>query len=286
MLNITIDEDFTEVCEKDFLPMLKSNKGFCHFKNITINFFGNALSMLEKEFPNAGNDHAVVINNLTKVISGAEQPKKIWGINEHGGSLHFIYDFIEGRDVIRLSYKDVEELRISCFMTTSPLPKSIINRDEGLCFSGLKSVKEVLIAILYYYAYNGYKLARCKHCRKWFATKTFKEEYCKRISPCYELTVCGEKILRDKTPCLEAVEKIKQRFKDRKKQIYNKWDINGEGDCEELNKNFKEYMERIKVSPTVENICECQKYLYSENMPKKGERRKGTNSFKRGLLGT
>ena len=128
---------------------------------------------------------------------------------------------------------------------------------------------------------------RCKHCGKWFATKTLKEEYCDGISPCYGLIVEGKKVLGSERTCKDAVGIIKQRLADRKKQIYNKWYAEGfEDECFELNERFYKYKTAIKENPTVENITACMIYLYSHRMPaQERPNRRKSNAERRRLLG-
>lgn len=75
------------------------------------------------------------------------------------------------------------------------------------CFSML----DVIFAVLHYLLWNGYKFKRCEHCQKYFATKSFKQKYCKRKS-----TYKGYEHLE----CKEAVDHIMKFLKQRKKAIY------------------------------------------------------------------
>lgn len=74
--------------------------------------------------------------------------------------------------------------------------------NEEFSFENIKSLNQLLVCILYFYAYNDLKLVKCQHCGKWFATTTFKEKYCKRASP-----VAGYTHLK----CEQAVRNIKQQ---------------------------------------------------------------------------
>ena len=282
MLDISIDKESTIVRNTD-------TDGKWTIK--TTRFFGIVYATLERDFPNfecseMGN---LIVDHISKKIAGKkeEKPIYIFHCEEIGTSFYNLLMFIDNREELTPTIKDIEALRIQHRMTKTFLPVSL-NDDDGMRFEGVKTVTEVLIAALYYYAYNGFKLRRCKHCGQWFATKTLKEEYCNNISPCYGLVVAGKKVLGSERTCKDAVGIIQQRFAHRKKQIYDKWYIEGlEDECEELNKQYKYFKNLIKENPTVENITACMEYLYSDDMPKQERpNRRKSNAFMRELLGT
>lgn len=133
------------------------------------------------------------------------------------------------------------------------------------------TMREILFSVVHYYILNGYKLAKCKHCEKWFATKSLKIEYCERISPCYNMVVSGKPVLRKPQKCEQAVKTIKQRLEDRKESIYQNWYVNHPDKLYEPNGLLNEYTRlknAMKAAPTVSNIVAFQEYLYSETMPK------------------
>lgn len=256
----------------------------------TARFFGVVFSAMEKHFSNFNSDKlaASIKTHMKKVISGTPENDKtyIFHCRELGSNYLNLLDFIGDRRVLDLSLKEIEDLRIKHRMTTNYLPSSFGCAD-GIRFDKLRNVTDVMIAALYYYAYTGLKLIRCKHCGMWFAAKSLKEEYCDSISPCCNMVVMGKKVLGAEHTCKDAVRIIKQRFSDRKKQIYNKWYIEGlEDECFELNEEYFKHKNRLKENPSVENIIACMEYLYSERMPKQ-ERpsRRKTNTFMRELIG-
>ena len=283
MLNISIDKENT---------IVQNTKTNGQWTVKTTRFFGVVYESLEHNFPNfdpaqMGNMIAFhVCNKLAE--KKIEKPTYLFHCEEIGTSLYDLTMFIDGKKVLSPTLQDIEELRISHRMTTNYLPVSIEDKDS-MRFANLKTVTHVMIAALYYYAYNEYKLARCKHCGRWFATKTLKEEYCDGISPCYGLTVAGKKVLGSERTCKDAVGIIKQRLADRKKQIYNKCyleDIDTDR-IDELNRKYQFYSSAIKESPTVSNITACMEYLYSDSMPKQERpNRRKSNAEKRRLMGT
>ena len=144
------------------------------------------------------------------------------------------------------------------------------------------TMREILFSIVHYYVMNGYKLARCKHCEKLFATRSLKTQYCARISPCYRMVVCGKPVLREPLQCGQAVAVIKQRFKDRKRSIYNSWYVSQKHIGELTNaflNTFTDGFSAFNKAPTVANARALHEYLYSDEMPKQTRpNRKGGSS--------
>lgn len=278
MVSLTIEKDYLYLQNKDGA-----------FRNSTLHFWGNALAMLENAFPASDYEKPEFwVANFVKAANDDQKATMIWGMQEFGNALYSMYTFIDGRNIIKITREDIERLRITHNMTANFLPTNLADISEGMRFDNLSDVTQVLIAILYYYEYHGYSLVKCKHCGKWFATKSQKNEYCGRTSPCYNLVVCGKKVLSSKRTCNDAVGIIKQRLADRRKQIYNKWYAEGlEDECFELNERFYEYKTAIKENPTVETITACMEYLYSDRMPKQERpNRRKSNAEKRRLMGT
>lgn len=283
MLNISIDKENTVVY----------NTETCRPWTIkTTRFFGVVYAALEKDFPNfdCSKMGDIVINRISNELAGKQPEKRayLFDCEEYGISLYNLLMFIDGQTVLSPTLKDIEDLRMVHRMTTSYLPISV-DEPGSMRFEKLRNATQVMIAALYYYAYNEYKLARCKHCGRWFATKTLKEEYCDNTSPCYGMVVAGKKVLGSDRTCKDAVGIIKQRLADRKKQIYNKWyleDIDTDR-IDELNRKYQFYSSAIKESPTVSNITACMEYLYSDSMPKQERpNRRKSNAEKRRLMGT
>lgn len=91
---------------------------------------------------------------------------------------------------VELTMQDVELWRIRRHITNSVIPDDWLNIDysKGLRMTNIQSIYDVVYGLLYYYAINGLKLAKCEHCGQWFATTSFKNKYCSRKSnfPGYE----------------------------------------------------------------------------------------------------
>lgn len=281
MLNITLTEDKTVVINTG-----ETTGG--QWTLNTVDIFGKVFSTLERDFSGISDSEVneQIISDIKDNLSGKPQRnnmKYIFNRLERGETYIFLSAFIDGRKVLSPTLKDVENLRIFCHMTVGFLP-IIVDGKEGMRFVGLKDVKQVMTAVLYYYAYNEYKLTRCKHCGKWFAVKSLKTEYCNNISPCYKMKVNGTMVLSAELPCAQAVRTIKERLQSRKKTIYDKWcnkpdcsddcfncklpDCIVTERCGELCNKYAELSKKIKEQPSVENILLLHKYLYSDEMPK------------------
>lgn len=255
-------------------------------------FFGNVIYLLEKNYPKMMENREYWRNYMNDDLFNHNSFKinfKLWGMSEGYSALSNMYDFLQYDDGIKLSFRAVEELRLKHqfesyqYYNVNNDDNYISLNQKSYIFKSLNTITQVLCAALYYYSLNGLKLQRCKHCEKWFATKNLKQEYCNRKSPCFDLVVCDKKVLEVNSSCVKAVDTIKTRFKDRKKQIYNKWYIEGyEEAYKNLNKTFKHLMDILKKAPNEENILMIHRYLYSDEMPKQERpNRRKSNAQKR-----
>ncbi len=263
-LNITINKESTTVQNPEL---------YMQWTLKTVEFFGNVYATLEDDLPDYNDEESaiIVIKHLIKHglhIEGIDDKwaddlteTHLFGFNEFGTTLYYLRKFINGRDTLILTWKDIEKLRIEHNMEATYLPVSIID-DDGMRFNELNSPFQVVIAVLYYYVYNDYKLVKCSHCGKWFATKTLKEKYCKRISPCFGDIITGKTPL----PCEQAVRNIKQKQRVRYEAIYKSfWNYNSLKADEQkyfMNKSY-EMREAINQAPTVENFKRYEDFLNS-----------------------
>ena len=161
-------------------------------------FFGDVMSHLEENYPKMSPDikyNDECLNNnvwweyINKDISG-EHPFLLWGLSEGSSALANMYKFLLKDDYIRLTFKMVEELRLYYHFESYhnhdsffdgaeyPLPE-----EKAVTFKNLNTITQVLCSALYYYALNDYKIKKCAHCGKWFATKNGNIDYCNRNSP-------------------------------------------------------------------------------------------------------
>lgn len=213
-------------------------------------------------------------------LNGAEKIYKEY-ISYNNFTLDFLSVFANEKR-ININQKLYEVLNNRFF------PLKIDSKTEKV-FYGYEStdIKDIIFSTIHFALSDGYKLVKCKHCERWFFTQTLKEEYCKRLSPCFDIVDCDTKVLREKASCGKAIDTIKRRFRDRKKAIYNKWYIEGDDEaCENLNRTYKRLMDNLKKAPNKENILILHRYLYSDEMPKQERpNRRKSNAEKRRLMG-
>lgn len=222
----------------------------------TVCALGNVIDVLKQEFPADVYDAAFLAERILKGSqSGTDIGKYIWGIHENGESLLFFHHFVFGKDKVKLSLKDIEELRIESNITTTFALKSQVDKNEGFIFK-VAHIREIIYALLYYYAFYGYHLVCCEHCGRWFATKSFKNKYCPR-----KTTFEGYTHLQ----CKQAVDNIKQEIQRRYHRRYNaiatyEYDSNNSAVNEFLNQ-YHIYKDRIKERKSIENLQACLNWL-------------------------
>lgn len=124
---------------------------------------------------------------------------------------------------------------------------------------------DMVVAIIHYYAIYGFKLARCHHCKRYFATQKLKQKYCRRISG-YKNSfsqkdsraeVCEVTVRRE----LQFLRATKDRLLN---QIKNSSDVLRGYSEDEYNKIVNEcarHMKLVEQAPTTKNLTEFNKYL-------------------------
>ena len=238
----------------------------------TTEIFGTVYATLERHFCHIPQDELPekIAERIWKRIRGEADENEAWifHVKEIGTHYFDLKSFIDDRETIVPTLKEIEEMRIRYSMTSNYLPVQFGDQDS-MRFEKLASVTQVMIAILYYYAFNGYKLVRCKHCGKWFATKTLKEKYCKRISPCFGEIITGKTPL----PCEQAVRNIKQKQSRRRRNIYEYLCnyATYQEEIDEFKEQCKRFREAITNAPTVKNFQEYEAFLdrYPKRMVKR-----------------
>lgn len=124
-----------------------------------------------------------------------------------------------------------------------------------------KTMIDFVFGLVHYYVFNEYRIVKCKHCGKLFATNQ-KEDYCSRKSPFagYE----------DRT-CKKAVKAIKDMLEKRRKSEYerlrlraNEYGVNSNHYTQfnTFNNICNEYKGKIKKGASVELLEEYRTFLY------------------------
>ncbi len=263
MLSIRIDDENTTVTNSTCQTQ---------WTNKTSELFGIIYVSQLKHYPDFDCDKFGdrVVERISKGLQGqaVEEPTYLFGMVERGDTLFFMEQFIDGRRMVSPTIDDIEELRISNRMTANFLPSH-----GCIQFDKLNSVRHVIIALLYFYAVNGYKLTICKHCGRWFATKSLKELYCSKNSsfPGYERYTCGEAVKRIKDKLerkrLSEYERLHLKAMEygvnsRHSEVFNSF-------CQTCS-TFKA---ELKHGASVELLQAYKDYLYdSENVRPKYER--------------
>lgn len=266
MLEIIINEDKTVV---------ENTVKQCKWTLNTSDFFGNVFFTLEKHFPEISPElvEQKTRNYLIRKLNeqAVDQPITIFGCTEMGETLLTLIDYIENntkhdigtnRSYIFPTLKELEKFRIANRMTSNYLPDSF-DEENSIRFSKLDTVTQVLIASLYFYAYHDYKIAKCQHCGKWYATKTLKKKYCDRISPCFGTIVKGKEPLS----CEQAVRNILQKCSRIKNRIETKNRQTAAAQRhestfeEDFRKKCDHFYLAAKLDPTVQNLSVYHDFL-------------------------
>ncbi len=274
--------------------MVSWNDGGEIYSNIyrTDLFFGNILSLLEANYPKMLPDfnyQGEIINNIwleyLKYDIYGEHPFSLWGLSEGSSALANMYKFLLKSDYIKLNFQTVEELRLyyhfESYQYSDPFFDGIeypLPEEKAITFKNLENITQVLCSALYYYALNDYKIKKCIHCKKWFATKNGKIDYCSRKSPI-------EKYSHLK--CVDAQQRIRKNsgtnhpLIKRKNVLLSTLDrlINEKGLPESEKKMFCETEKIIRKTKTDE---EYSKWLFEQEIKYKSRTRKAYTEKKDG----
>lgn len=136
-------------------------------------------------------------------------------------------------------------------------------------YDSCRTMIDFVFSLAHYLIFNGYKIRKCAHCGKLFATKSLKCEYCTfRFSPFpgYE-----------KYTCQVAVKKIKDALEKRRKSEYKRLRLHPDLEHCKILDNFcctcDDYKDKLKKGASVELLKEYKAFLYdSKNVRRKYER--------------
>lgn len=185
----------------------------------------------------------------------------------------------KNQDSFKPKLLSIDKLRMLNHMNSSYIWDG---ENQILYLENLHNIFEIIISILFYYACRNemgenFQIKRCKHCGKWFTVTNLQTEFCERESPCSFLKVDGKYVLNAKNnSCRRATKTIKLKFQ---RDIHN---IEEKGNLKQIEllhqfKNekhlrYRKNTEYILFSwnfynpPSVENIIEIQKFLFSDEM--------------------
>jgi len=144
--------------------------------------------------------------------------------------------------------------------------KEMQKLDKLYCYT-CHSLDEIFFAVLHYHAVNGFKFSVCQHCGRLFSTQTFKVKYCNRKSTLRNYQTYE---------CAIAVKRIIKKLQDRKKSIYNNWQVNAGSDSDKIYRLINQcgkYMDAIKECASIENLKAYEDYLKSDEFPKRIKKR-------------
>lgn len=178
-------------------------------------------------------------------------------------SWHYFYAARYLKKIVRvgkiITMNDMERLKPFLkleFILTNIIETSISDTRTYLYYCYSKA--DVLYAILHYLIMNDYKFSECHHCINYFATKTYKQKYCKRKSPCFGY---------EKYECEQAVREFKRKLARRRKAICNNLSMNY---TQEHYLNFLDvcdtYKKEVDERSTTYNLESYESFLSKDNI--------------------
>ena len=264
---------------KQFSIIYDDNTVTAQFR--TENLFGDVYETLAQRFAGSADDIAARLADA----AGRERTETLWGFNEYGNSLWLLDELLTAWHVdrareLRVDGENVERMqqyilptleRLVVFrsdrrLSGEFLTPSLWNGGTEMVFSGLKTLAEVALAALYFYAYHGLKLVRCAHCGRWFASASMKQEFCGRKSPCSDL-------FRDDSvkACEQTVRELEQRFrrwrKNFKDAVYQQEGLEFRDSRKlfalitDFDNNCSRFNRLVRAAPTAENYRQYNEYL-------------------------
>jgi hypothetical protein len=222
--------------------------------------FGNIVCELEEKF---GIDDYTSIDYVVGSIWDKEQGslfnskyEEIYGFPVRRSILTAIFSYISDKEFseTEITLDMIEKIRIAHDYRAYPIPLDITNEEKGYCFN-VENFNDIVFSILYYYAKKKLKIRRCVHCGRFFATKSFKTEYCPRNSSAKDY---------NHLQCKDAAHSWALALQARKKAIRSNWSNYYPEKVEDLLNTCNTLLE-VK---SIENLTKLENYLYSSDMPK------------------
>ena len=130
---------------------------------------------------------------------------------------------------------------------------------DVLCYE-CSTICEKVAAILHYYIINNYKMKRCEHCGRYFATQTLKSKYCPRNSSYVDPYSQKQ---RTPTCCEQTVrDAMKQLSRKRFRIEANILDA-GSVQFKRFNRKCEQHLKAIKQDHSAANLTRYSEYLES-----------------------
>lgn len=126
------------------------------------------------------------------------------------------------------------------------------------CFSPA----DIIFSLLHFQALTQMKYGKCRHCKRIYATRDLRNEYCRRNSqyPHFE-----------KYTCYEAKKEILRELTNTRHKIHNNLLTNDLKDRADIFKNeSSEVINKAKKEPTYENFDKCFEIIDKNKWNKKG----------------
>lgn len=222
---------------------------------------GDIIAMLEAEFPDFSWE-SCLDEHLKAIKTGVD--RYCLGMVERGHSLLITQQLLGEKHSLHLT----EEIVESYFDDVGLRERPFISKFEpNVSISQPSQVSHVIALLLFFYRKYGYKLVKCKHCEKWFATKSPQAEYCPRISPCSGNPL-NNKDSSEKVTCKIAVQEMRQRCKYLYSSIYDKAYRANAGTSDfliEFTSCNDELKKQCKDNPTPKNLRAWLEFLTETN---------------------
>lgn len=179
--------------------------------------------------------------------------------------------FDEMKKALKLTFIDDIKLKVEsndsdiCISYGTPTSSfSIITCKDSWFEYTCNTISDMVASVLHYYIVKDYKLVKCVHCQRYFATQTLKQKYCKRTSPYSNVYSQKESM---PTCCEPTVRQTNQYLLQKRNRIDNKmrqstkYQTQEAQFCYEFRDRCIEYTQKIKKEPTPVNFEAYNDYL-------------------------
>jgi len=149
------------------------------------NAFGNVVAMLNHTSDECFREPNAIINHIDNVLNDNDDIECIWEFDTSLFEINLmIANFLDNRTEIALKADEINRIRreYGILVNDEPIEPKDYECINGMRFNNVRSVKDVIYCILFYYSNKGLKIKRCLHCGRWFAAPKFDVDYCSRLS--------------------------------------------------------------------------------------------------------